>query len=475
MYFTGKAGPYVVNVAIRPPNVVPGIAEVMVHVPDTSVTRVVVRPVFWRAGTKGAPTGDDAKPVKGLPGSYRGELWLMASGSYALDVSVTGPAGTGSVRVPVASLATGQLALGPGLTVLLIVLGTLLVAGVITAVYSANGESQVPPGETMSPDIRRRARRAAIIAIPALALIVFGGATWWRAEADRYRSTLYRPVPTKSTVTDVAGVPTLTLQITTPAWRARGGVTPVMPDHGKMAHMFIARVDSPFVFAHLHPAMPDRSTFTTPLPPLAAGRYRVFADIVHESGLQRTLVDSFSLAAPLGDAGASQLDADDAWSDDVKNRVESYMVGSGHDTTLFMRWLATPRPRANQTGVLRFNLATRAGHPVMLEPYLGMPGHAVVIRDDGQVFVHLHPSGTASMASQLAFALRDRGDTTKDGRLRLDSAPMEMMSSAVRTSEISFPYAFPAAGRYHVWVQVRVGGTVHTSGFNVTVDSAATR
>ena len=34
-----------------------------------------------------------------------------------------------------------------------------------------------------------------------------------------------------------------------------------MPDHGKMAHMFVVRVDSPFVFAHLHPQLLGVTTF----------------------------------------------------------------------------------------------------------------------------------------------------------------------------------------------------------------------
>ncbi|MEP7000001.1 MAG: hypothetical protein ABI969_05965, partial [bacterium] len=107
VYYSGMAGPYAIDVAIRPPKVVPGIAQVNVHVRDSSVSRVVVRPVFWRAGTKGAPTGDDAKPISGKPGSFTGELWLMATGSYSVTVTVSGRAGTGTVVVPVASVATG--------------------------------------------------------------------------------------------------------------------------------------------------------------------------------------------------------------------------------------------------------------------------------------------------------------------------------------------------------------------------------
>src|SRR6185369_12140564 len=70
--------------------------------------------------------------------------------------------------------------------------------------------------------------------------------------------------------------------------------------------------------------------------------------------------------------------------------------------------------------MLRFDVSDSSGIPLPLEPYLGMAAHAVVMRDDGTVFIHLHPMGTVTAAAQTAFMLRERGDTTSGGRLRLD-------------------------------------------------------
>jgi hypothetical protein len=463
VFWSGKAGPYPIDVVVRPPQVVPGIAEILVRAADAGVERVTVRPVYWRAGSRGAPSADEAKPVENVPGMYSGRLWLMAGGSYSVHVGVEGRAGQGTAVVPVAAVATGQLQLSGGLRVLLVILGTLLVAGIVTAVYAAAGESQVPPGETMPPTRRRRARVAASIAAGVVALLVLGGAKWWNAEATAYRSTLYAPLRTQVVVRDSGGAPTITLSVIDTNFR-EGRVSALMPDHGRIAHLFLARVDTDGVFAHLHPEQVAFGTLRGPLPPLPAGRYRVFADVVHETGFQRTFVDSLTLAAPLA-ASASHLDHDDAWFTGPLRPV-STAAPLGEQVTI--AWAGDTQPVVGRTGVLRFTLHQPSGEPVMVEPYLGMTGHAVVMRDDGKVYVHLHPSGTSAMASALAFSIRDRGDTTADGRLRIGSGEMGM-TSARPLREISFPYAFPSPGHYRVWVQLRLRDSVRTAGFEVAV------
>jgi hypothetical protein len=468
-YFSGYAGPYAVDVAIRPPQVVPGIAEIFVTSADARVTKVVVRPVYWLAGSKGAPAGDEARPVKGRPGAFVGQLWLMRAGSYSVHVIVTGSAGAGTIVIPVGAVATGQLALGGALRWLLAVLGLLLAAGLVTAVRAAVGEGQVPPGEEISPARRRRADIATLVAVPVVLFTAFGGARWWNAEAASYRRTLYKPLATHTVVSDSAGVPTLTLSVVDSGWR-RGDVTPVFPDHGKLAHLFLVRADSLDQFAHLHPSMPNSWQFVTALPPLPAGRYRVFTDIVHESGFERTLVDSFTLSAPLA-AKANRLGADDAWFNGTATRADAPTPDASLGDGLVARWEGPARPVAGATGVLRFALHDASGGALRVEPYLGMEGHAVVMRGDGGVFVHLHPSGTSSMASQMAFALRDRGDTTARGRLRSDTIPMATVAPT-SLSEIAFPYAFPSAGEYRVWIQLRVAGRVRTVAFDVPVAPA---
>jgi hypothetical protein len=468
VYYSGKAGPYLLDVVVKPPTVVPGVAQVLVHTADARVSAVTIRPVYWRSGSKGAPTGDDAKPVAATPGSYAGQLWLMAGGSYSVDVTARGSAGSGTVTVPVVAVATGQLALSPFLRALLVILGSLLVAGIITAIHVAAGESLVAPGEPVPGERKRGARRATFIAVPVMAFLLLGGARWWNSEAANYRKTLYTPMASKAEVHDVDGAPTLDVVVTDRTWAS--GVTPVMPDHGKMAHMFVIGAEFPFAFAHLHPAMPDRYTFRSALPPLPPGKYRVFTDVVHESGFERTLVDSIVLPAWLGGAGLKRLDADESWSLNERVTVASHMENQEHNGGFFMRWQGGWPVYAETPGVLLFSLSDIHGNPPVIEPYLGMEGHAAVVREDGKVFIHLHPSGTASMASQMAFDLRNRGDTAQNGRLSLASAPsMDAMAQPDTVRHIAFPYAFPSAGRYRVYVQVRANHEVHTTAFDVEV------
>jgi hypothetical protein len=111
----------------------------------------------------------------------------------------------------------------------------------------------------------------------------------------------------------------------------------------------------------------------------------------------------------------------------------------------------------------------------VLEPYLGMAGHAVVARDDGAVFIHLHPMGTVSTAAQATFTLRQQGDTAAGAigsRIAAGDSTMTAMAHSVSGGTISFPYAFPQPGRYRIWVQVKRGGKVETAAFDARVEAA---
>ena len=82
--FEGSAGPYELLVNIQPPEVVPGLAQVSVRVPDGEINLVSIQTVYYRFGDDNAPEPDIAKQVAGDKTLYAGELWLMSNGSSSV-------------------------------------------------------------------------------------------------------------------------------------------------------------------------------------------------------------------------------------------------------------------------------------------------------------------------------------------------------------------------------------------------------
>ena len=86
---------------------------------------------------------------------------------------------------------------------------------------------------------------------------------------------------------------------------------------------------------------------------------------------------------------------------------------------------------------------------------MGMAAHAVVTSRDGSVFAHLHPAGSISMAALQQFG---GGDSPHAGH----AMPMP--------GQVAIPFAFPNAGPYRIWVQVKRGGQVRTAAFDMDVE-----
>ncbi|MEP7347282.1 MAG: hypothetical protein ABI877_18570, partial [Gemmatimonadaceae bacterium] len=98
-FFSGKAGPYQVQVTVRPAGVVPGLAQVTVRVVGGAVTHVTTQAAQWNVGTRGAPAPDQALRLATDSALWSSQLWLMTRGSYAVHVTIAGAAGQGAVTV----------------------------------------------------------------------------------------------------------------------------------------------------------------------------------------------------------------------------------------------------------------------------------------------------------------------------------------------------------------------------------------
>ncbi len=469
-FFEGAAGPYSVRVIVRSPGVVPGLAQITVRVLAASrtVRRVLVLPVFWDPRTAAPPPPDVAARVPGDSTLYGAALWLMTGGSYGVQVTVEGDAGTGTALVPVVAVATRRLALQGSLGAGLLAFGLFLGVGAVSLIGAAVRESGLEPGAT--PDARRtrRARIAMGVSIAVLAGALLGGRAWWNAVDAQYRSGLYQALHATATVRGAGGGRALRIAIDDTSWtNARRQWTPLVPDHGHLMHVFLVRDSTLSVFAHLHPLPLDSTSFEAALPPLASGRYRVYADIVHESGFAETLVATVDLPPPAGPWRPS--DRDDAWTGDEKR--EGGNVSDLADGST-MIWDRTAAPIvADRDAPLRFVVTDPRGRPATLEPYMGMAGHAMLTRADGAVFVHLHPAGSVSLAALETFQQRQPGDTIR-GALAQRLTTMQMSraeAGAVPSGQVAFPYAFPKPGLYRIWVQVKRDGRILTGVFDADV------
>src|SRR5947207_5204117 len=272
VFFEGKAGDYFVRAVIRPPQVVPGLAEINVRVAGEPVERLTVLPVFWNAGREGAPPPDEAKLVRGETNLYSAALWLMKPGAYSVEITIEGSRGRGTLVLPVNSMATNTRPMSRGYGIMLSALAILLFLGALKIAGVILGESRLDPGARPTKKDRWRGRGAMALAAVVLALLIFGGKKWWDFEDANYRNNaLYKPLPLSALARTERDQHILT--ITVDSADRRGQWTPLIPDHGKMMHLFLVRDGTPGAFGHLHPTRRSALEFEAALPPLPAGPY----------------------------------------------------------------------------------------------------------------------------------------------------------------------------------------------------------
>ena len=473
VFFDGTAGPYPVRVIIRPPATLPGIAQIDVRVADA--TGVSVQAAPWAAGDDTAAAPIVATAVAGGSGLFNAPLWLLTRGSYRIRIAIDGTLGHGTVSVPLNSAATQRPVMPPALGALLATLGVLLF---ITAAWLIGAAAR---DATPVPDSRRGVR-ATILAALLLAGATAAGTARWRAMDREFRNNaLYKPLPVAAAIRTEGDLHLLRL---TPPNDSAAWDT-LVADHGKLMHLFLLREPDFTAFAHLHPVRRDARSFEGVLPPLPAGNYRLYAEVTHENGLSETLTASLAVPAPLGAAPPPMA----GWSMRDEVWCQSPIVPQGNSAQPFAldfddSWHRSPAPAAipgtrtqisplmggakmifenagdlieNRETSLRFTVLDPAGRRIALQPYMGMAGHLVVRRAGGEVFTHLHPTGSISMAAGELLAQRDR----PPGEIPRNTAPP--------AEEVAFPYAFPRPGDYRVWTQVRVGGRVLTGVFDVRV------
>jgi len=463
VYYDGYAGPYHLLVTVRPPSVVPGVAQIQIRSASGDVDEIQVLPLrMVGEAAKLAPAADVAERSAADPQSFNGKLWIMERGSWKVQVKVDGKKGKGELAVPLPAVSTKSTTMKGPLGSLLGFLGLVLVAGLVGIIGAASREASLEPGQQPASSQSKRAYWGMGVAALILIAVVIFGNWWWGLEASANARHNYL-LPQIEPMLQPGNV--LLLQLENPndlklrepqvaeSLRKLGVVVPdalrlddIIPDHGHLMHLFLVRMPDMKSFWHLHPEQTGVGQFADKLPALPAGHYQIYADIVHQTGFPETQVGVIDLP---GGAGES-LSGDDAGVTDLAATDKVAPLTGGYR----MVWERDQQPLvASQPVWFRFRVEGPNGKPATLESYMGMAGHAAFISDDGKIFAHVHPTGSVSMA-----AVDLAGNQAQ-------SQDMPGMRSAPMNGEVSFPYGFPQPGDYHIFVQVKRAGHVETGAF----------
>ena len=529
--YQGKAGNYNILVNITPPDVIPGTAAVSIYIENYKNEKVSVQTLYYEAGKNGSVPAEIATPVKGASGWFENSAWIMWRGSTSLKIVITGQGGNGSVSIPVMAVATADRGMPIWLGFVLITFGTLLFVLMIVIVSCGVTDALLKPGTVMPLNAQRKKFRTALITIFVMVLSLFGAYRTCRSELQNYFTHLYKPIKGHSTVFNYNGQTVLRLRVDSESLNlVQQPFEYIVPDHGKLMHLVLVKQNTLDVFAHLHPVRQNTFNFLVNLPPLPAGSYFLYGDVVSGNGFSETIIDTVKIPANPPSIETHSLkyakiitSPDDAWL--VSNPViKSSATESGKQVSVCgisgirftasdgstIEWEHTLNEpfKANKFCSLVFHVMNKQGRPAVLQPYMGMTGHAVVVKYDGTVYVHLHPIGNFAMASKQAMdermqernavpQLPDRksfkdsidnlvlkiNNMTEDQRNDYLMAEMGMSKSAdkgmnmdMQTSGsatggsiVQFPYAFPSPGKYRIWMEVKINNKILTSTFDASV------
>jgi hypothetical protein len=457
-----SAGPYNLFITIRPPNVIPGVAIVEVRATGAAITSLKITPMpLTGEASKHPPTADTLKRSDTDPNFYTGGVWMMASGSWQVRFEVDGAGGHQITSVPVPAVALTTLKMQRELGVPLALLGVFLVVSMAGVVAAAIREARLQPGVRPTLKLRRRGLIAMTASLIVMTLMVYGGAKWWNVEAASYADDVYRPMTMQAQLNgDQLDLNVQPFVTGTGRDRRTRSNADFLPDHGHLMHLYVIREPQMDAVFHLHPELVSTGDFRIALPSMPAGSYKLYGDVVHANGFPETLLAGVEIPAKVPVricAGiCPDLGPDDAEALPAPLSAGalglSYKLPDGYT----MVWDKPSTLTASTAHSLHFKLLAPDGTLAKdMRPYMGMTGHAAFIKDDGAVFAHTHPEGSAAMA---ALDIANGSMSSMSG-----------MASGPTPPEIDFPYGFPTPGAYRIIIQMKHGGTIETGVFDATV------
>src|SRR5258708_36527068 len=91
VYYQGQAGPYTVQITIRPPQVIPGVAAIEVRGISAGIGQGEILPLqMVRPGGKLAPPPHVAQRPSNDPQPFTRKLWIMGRGPRKVQLRLDG-------------------------------------------------------------------------------------------------------------------------------------------------------------------------------------------------------------------------------------------------------------------------------------------------------------------------------------------------------------------------------------------------
>lgn len=208
--------------------------------------------------------------------------------------------------------------------------------------------------------------------------------------------------------------------------------------HTKPVHLIAVRKDLTG-FQHVHPVF-DSGSGTISMTGLqfpAAGEYRLFVDLTPAGAKNVVLTHDVTVGKP-ADYQPEPVAADSSFA-------------KTFDGTRVSLTTTPATLRAGRESTLTFTLTDeRSDKPVSdLEPYLGAPGHSVILQAGTLDFLHAHPEDMAGMTGEHA---GHKMETSNPG------------------PNVTFKTTFDRPGIYRAFTQFKRNGGLITTTFTLGVD-----
>lgn len=189
-------------------------------------------------------------------------------------------------------------------------------------------------------------------------------------------------------------------------------------NHEKKMHLIVVSKDLSY-FSHIHPVYKSGGQFEVETAFPQGGEYKLIADYIPTGGSATTQMEWI------------QVEGDSAQPKPLVPSESLVDTADGVEVTLRL-----DHPEAGHEAELDFKLADAASkEPVTdLQPYLGAVGHVVILSENSEQYLHVHP-----------------------------------MDEKAKGPDAKFMTTFPNAGIYKIWGQFQRDGKVMTVSYVVQV------